>query len=436
MASFRFVSQEHFGHRSSFELRGFFRRKVYVGVVGFERIWMKLGMDLPQTLEMFGKNCFAKPLVRRDVLFPKDDHLTAELGFGANWDLMELVWTPELTVHRLDRNLKRESSTQLACEALGHDHLFTCRGLSFTTHCPASCDLVVRKLKVKPRKLVDRTSTERSFSLTAQIRDTEGFFLAPLLEKQKAVEVLRLTSGAHPSTEMLKAVAARNNLLAEAYRSFGAGTGSGSGEARRSTSLLLTGLTCVGKSSACYFLTNNETCEFSNSLESHTNSVFQVTGHAFEDRMQPILRVWDIPGFGDTKGEESFQEQWAQTMAHLAEHETGLDCILWVVNGAIRRKLAVRREMLRHYRSAFGASFYSYLKVLVNFVPMTDEASHQILMHEWIQQFRDFIIEEESGMGSAVEHGVGGGAQSGVCDILVFYLASKSLYGLCFAGHL
>ena len=123
-------------------------------------------------------------------------------------------------------------------------------------------------------------------------------------------------------------------------------------------------------------------------------------------------------------------------MAHLAERETGLDCILWVVNGAIRRKLAVRREMLRHYRSAFGASFYSYLKVLVNFVPMTDEASHQILMHEWIQQFRDFIIEEESGMGSAVEHGVGGGAQSGVCDILVFYLASKSLYGLCFAGHL
>ncbi|CAK9064172.1 unnamed protein product [Durusdinium trenchii] len=389
------LTEEHFGHRSSFELRGFFRRKVYVGVVGFERIWMKLGMDLPQTLEMFGKNCFAKPLVRRDVLFPKDDHLTAELGFGANWDLMELVWTPELTVHRLDRNLKRESSTQLACEALGHDHLFTCRGLSFTTHCPASCDLVVRKLKVKPRKLVDRTSTERSFSLTAQIRDTEGFFLAPLLEKQKAVEVLRLTSGAHPSTEMLKAVAARNNLLAEAYRSFGAGTGSGSGEARRSTSLLLTGLTCVGKSSACYFLTNNETCEFSNSLESHTNSVFQVTGHAFEDRMQLILRVWDIPGFGDTKGEESFQEQWAQTMAHLAEHETGLDCILWVVNGAIRRKLAVRREMLRHYRSAFGASFYSYLKVLVNFVPMTDEASHQILMHEWIQQFRDFIIEEE-----------------------------------------
>ena len=36
------------------------------------------------------------------------------------------------------------------------------------------------------------------------------------------------------------------------------------------TSIVLTGLTGAGKSSACLFLTNSEKCEPSHSMESHT----------------------------------------------------------------------------------------------------------------------------------------------------------------------
>lgn len=46
------------------------------------------------------------------------------------------------------------------------------------------------------------------------------------------------------------------------------------------------------------------------------------------------------------------------------------DGILWVVNGAIRRQLDLRRQMLRQYRRTFGPAFYDHLRIIINFVPM------------------------------------------------------------------
>ena len=395
------LTEAEFGGRSSFELRGFFFRRIYVGVIGFERVWIKLGR-LPQTLEM---QPVAK--VKRDILVP-DLKNPAELGleevefgFQANWSLMQLVHEEALlTVHALDANLQPIGSQDLPCKLKRCSYegcVLMCQGLSFSDHCPGSCDLVLRGIQIRAKSeggLFRLPAT----NFTAEIRDADGFFLGPLLELQKEVEVLRLTEGlAGPvlgGSRMHRALAARNNLLAEA--SLLSKSNLNRSERARPASLLLTGLTGVGKSSACFFLTSNKSCEYANSLESHTMEVAEVTGHAFNDELQPMLRVWDIPGFGDTKGEKYNQEQWKRTLSHLAQYETnGLDCILWIVNGAIRRNLSVRKDMLRQYRASFGVSFYNYLKMIINFVPMTDQDSHRKLLEKWILALREFIIEEE-----------------------------------------
>ncbi|CAE7830815.1 RE1 [Symbiodinium sp. CCMP2592] len=160
------------------------------------------------------------------------------------------------------------------------------------------------------------------------------------------------------------------------------------------TNILLTGLTGAGKSSACRFLTMNESCRYSNSWSSHTKNVSEITGHAFGDELQPRLNVFDIPGFGDTEGPAVDERQFNETINHLADTE-GLDAIFWVVNGAIRRKLGIRRHMLQQYRKAFGSQFLGKLHVIINFVPWMPYATQEQLTGKWIEEFRAFLLSEE-----------------------------------------
>ena len=138
----------------------------------------------------------------------------------------------------------------------------------------------------------------------------------------------------------------------------------------------------------------NESCRYSNSWSSHTKNVSEICGHAFGDELQPRLNVFDIPGFGDTEGPAVDERQFSETINYLADTE-GLDAIFWVVNGAIRRKLGIRRYMLQQYRKAFGSQFLGKLHVIVNFVPWMPYASQEQLMSKWIEEFRAFLLAEE-----------------------------------------
>lgn len=41
--------------------------------------------------------------------------------------------------------------------------------------------------------------------------------------------------------------------------------------------------------------------------------VIEIAANAFNDKLQPPLHVWDIPGFGDTNGTEFDRAQWKRT---------------------------------------------------------------------------------------------------------------------------
>ena len=138
----------------------------------------------------------------------------------------------------------------------------------------------------------------------------------------------------------------------------------------------------------------NASCRYSNSWSSHTRNVSEISGHAFGDELQPRLNVFDIPGFGDTEGPAADERQFSETINYLADTE-GLDAVFWVVNGAIRRKLGIRRYMLQQYRKAFGSQFLGKLHVIINFVPWMPYATQEQLMSKWIEEFRAFLLSEE-----------------------------------------
>ena len=196
-----------------------------------------------------------------------------------------------------------------------------------------------------------------------------------LLDKQKEVEARMV---GNDKGILNVAIEARNQVLWKAYQeSFAFSSSTVAPEVKN---LLLIGLTGAGKSSACFFLMNQSGCNFSNSLDSHTRQVIEVEGRAFGDTRsnKPNLRVFDVPGFGDTHGSDSDADQWYSTLKKLGTstgkgkgNGSGIHQIMWIVNGAIRRSLEVRRHMLHRYRKTFGPAFYDHLSIIVNFVPVS-----------------------------------------------------------------
>ncbi|CAE7822653.1 unnamed protein product [Symbiodinium sp. CCMP2456] len=229
-------------------------------------------------------------------------------------------------------------------------------------------------------------TVETSLRLRLEVRSAEEFHLHEVLDLQR-----KMDDTGTPEDQVATLRRARDSLLKESYDLY-------RGQQKRNhveqANILLTGLTGAGKSSACRFLTMNESCKYSNSWSSHTKNVSEMTGNAFGDELQPRLRVFDIPGFGDTEGEAVDERQFSETMSHLADAK-GLDAILWVVNGAIRRKLSLRQDMLRQYRKAFGSRFFEKLYIIVNFVPRMRYSTQEELMSEWIKKLRAFLLAEE-----------------------------------------
>ena len=56
-----------------------------------------------------------------------------------------------------------------------------------------------------------------------------------------------------------------------------------------------------------------------------------------------------------------------------------VDRVVLVLNGAIRRSLDVCTMMLRRMRQDFGIDLYEHMTILVNFVPMSANATNYLL---------------------------------------------------------
>lgn len=385
-----------FGQRSSFRMRGFFERTLGIAVVSLSHLLVTVGGRTEDGLHT---------VFRRAQIFPESTGIqrqSQEINFhlAANWRLFHLKASGEATLRLLDKRLRTTELRSLGCAdpMCAEDYCsLRCYRLDPMV-CKGSCDIYLN-ITLQPRlKAREPTGDEHGPTLTQQIgvkiRDLDGYYLQALLDKQKQVE--NHMRGSTPSLLNL-ALERRNQLLQKAFEESKVGP---DGKGPWTKRLLLIGLTGAGKSSACFFLLNQSSCKFSNSAESHTRQVIEVTGPAFGDprAVMPELKIFDIPGFADTKGTESDQNQWAKTVTHL-RNQTGedllLDGILWIVNGAIRRQLDLRRQMLRQYRRTFGPAFYDHLRIIINFVPMIDHLSTDDILKKWNSEFRSFMLKEE-----------------------------------------
>ena len=360
------LTREHFCMRSSFKLCGFFTRIVYVAIVDLAKAQITVG-TMSKTAVVSGQPSMFRGKFRSDSIKGEtvSFDLTADRRFF-DFDLQRSILTT--TSNPARRDLCRVSSGQIACKVA-----------DFQQWCGKACDLSV-ELSMK-----FGTGVEKTMRLMAEVRNTELFHLREVLDLQRNMDASEMPE------EVLSLRRTRDSLLKEAYDVY---RGQQKRNDMQQKTILLTGLTGAGKSAACRFLTMNESCRYSNSWNSHTKNVSEISGHAFGDEIQPRLRIFDIPGFGDTEGAAVDERQFSQTISHLTDVE-GLDAIFWVVNGAIRRKLGPRRDMWRQYRKAFGSKLLEKLHVIVNFVPWMQYTREEELMSKWIEEFRAFLLSEE-----------------------------------------
>ncbi|CAE7712565.1 unnamed protein product, partial [Symbiodinium microadriaticum] len=362
------LSRENFGTRSSFKLRGFFTRTVYVAVVDVPKVQITLGTVSKNAVVSGQPSAFRGKFASERFLGALEAvsfDFTADRRFF-DFELRTSILSTRSSPRRGDPGCKASSADQI-----------TCKISDFQQWCSKACDLSAElSMKFGTERL------EKPLRLMLEVRNSELFHLQEVVDLQRKLD-------ATPEVASLRR--ARNSLLRETYDFYRRH------QKRRDleqTNILLTGLTGAGKSSACRFLTMNESCRYSNSWSSHTKNVSEICGHAFGDELQPRLNVFDIPGFGDTEGPAVDERQFSETINYLADTE-GLDAIFWVVNGAIRRKLGIRRYMLQQYRKAFGSQFLGKLHVIVNFVPWMPYAAQEQLMSKWIEEFRAFLLAEE-----------------------------------------
>ena len=325
------LTREHFGMRSSFKLCGFFTRIVYVAIVDLQKVQITVG-TMSKAAVVSGQPSMFRGKFRSDSIQGEtvSFDLTADRCLF-DFDLRTSILTT--TSNPTRRDLCRASSRQVACKVA-----------DFQRWCGQACDLSV-ELSMK------FSTEEKTLRLMVELRNTELFHLQEVSDLQRKMDASEMPE------EVLSLRRARNFLLKETYDVY---RGQQKRNDMQQKTILLTGLTGAGKSAACRFLTMNESCSYSNSWNSHTKNVSEISGHAFSDEIQPRLRIFDIPGFGDTEGAAVNERQFSQTISTLADVE-GLDAVFWVVNGAIRRKLGPRQDMWRQYRKAFGSKLFEKL---------------------------------------------------------------------------
>ncbi|CAE7039354.1 HET-E1, partial [Symbiodinium sp. KB8] len=331
------LTREHFGMRSSFKLCGFFTRIVYVAIVDLQKVQITVG-TMSKAAVVSGQPSMFRGKFRSDSIQGEtvSFDLTADRCLF-DFDLRTSILTT--TSNPTRRDLCRASSRQVACKVA-----------DFQRWCGQACDLSV-ELSMK------FSTEEKTLRLMVELRNTELFHLQEVSDLQRKMDASEMPE------EVLSLRRARNFLLKETYDVY---RGQQKRNDMQQKTILLTGLTGAGKSAACRFLTMNESCSYSNSWNSHTKNVSEISGHAFSDEIQPRLRIFDIPGFGDTEGAAVNERQFSQTIRHVA-----------TVQESIR---------LQTVREAVP---------IVNFVPRMQYASQEELMSKWIEEFRAFLLSEE-----------------------------------------
>ncbi|CAE7822674.1 unnamed protein product, partial [Symbiodinium sp. CCMP2456] len=186
----------------------------------------------------------------------------------------------------------------------------------------------------------------------------------------------------------------RNMLLKHAYDEETAVQG-------RLVTFLAVGLTGTGKSELCYWMTGDkEKCSPSATMKSHTSKVAFVKAHPFADaKLLSDLEWIDTPGRGDTRGEEEDAKMWSQTVDDILEKNKNqkIDRIVWVLNAAWQRGVAMRELMIKELRRSFGIHLYKHLDLVFNFLPHVANQSEyleQVLLPQR-QKFLDWIMEQE-----------------------------------------
>ena len=77
-----------------------------------------------------------------------------------------------------------------------------------------------------------------------------------------------------------------------------------------------------------------------------------------------------MSGRGDTRGEAEDEKMWNKTIDAILRKskEQEIDGIVWVVNAAWQRGVAMREMMLKELRRSFGYHLYEHLDLVFNFL--------------------------------------------------------------------
>ena len=141
-------------------------------------------------------------------------------------------------------------------------------------------------------------------------------------------------------------------------------------------------------------------CSPSATMESHTSKVTFLHTNPFNDsHILPKLEWIDTPGRGDTRGEAKDEEMWNQTIDEILRksQDQRIDRIVWVLNAAWQRGVAMREMMLKELRRSFGYHLYEHLDLVFNFLPHLPnktEYREEVLFRER-KKFTNWIMEQE-----------------------------------------
>ncbi|CAE7521653.1 unnamed protein product, partial [Symbiodinium sp. KB8] len=262
--------------------------------------------------------------------------------------------------------------------------------------------LVLRPKPSKPDIGLGNLSCSYTFQVVVVNRDVRLAQLAQdVAELRATVDALEdFDQGSDAAATQQKYKAAlqeRDGLLEDAYRAKQTkhvGT-------KGTVTFLAVGLTGTGKSELCHWMTGDKKeCSPSATMESHTSKVTFLHTNPFNDsHILPKLEWIDTPGRGDTRGEAKDEEMWNQTIDEILRksQDQRIDRIVWVLNAAWQRGVAMREMMLKELRRSFGYHLYEHLDLVFNFLPHLPnktEYREEVLFRER-KKFTNWIMEQE-----------------------------------------
>ena len=106
-----------------------------------------------------------------------------------------------------------------------------------------------------------------------------------------------------------------------------------------------------------------------------------------------------MSGRGDTRGQAEDEKMWNKTINEILSksQEQEIDRIVWVVNAAWQRGVAMREMMLKELRRSFGYHLYEHMDLVFNFLPHVANKSEyweKVLLPQR-EKFRNWIMEQE-----------------------------------------